>query len=427
MTTRDGDGLTYDAQQRLTKYAASEEYVYSTTNQRLIRQAGGTRTLYLPGMEVSVTGTTRTINCYLTIGATQVGTKTVTAGATSLMWACGNMQNSNVCQVTAGSGAIPSKKRYAPYGAGRQTAPVTFANTDRGFPNNPTTPTASSYLNNRYYDPAIAAFISVDPLVHKTGQPYLYANGSPASLSDPTGLAACADDDNCGFAGTGTGRTSKLTDAQMKNLETNDGAAWVVQNLDVVWNACRTDWNACRDKVYNPDRTWDLDDSQDASMYEAYRMTYRTMLGFQRAGLATIEGCVGNTKGGGGRLTRADGEELSLDLVAAGWDGGDFGIAAEWTDHAEGGMWGDLGFAAGVIVVVAFCREASSCAASLAVARGLISVGNEMDAGASVERILFQGGCSAVMAYTAKVIPGDMAKVLASVGSTQCVNLGPGK
>jgi len=55
MTTRDGDGLTYDTQQRLTGYAATEEYVYSTTNQRLIRQAGGTRTLYLPGMEVSVT------------------------------------------------------------------------------------------------------------------------------------------------------------------------------------------------------------------------------------------------------------------------------------------------------------------------------------------------------------------------------------
>jgi len=144
MTTRGGDGLTYDTQQRLTGYAAGEEYVYTTTNQRLIRRAGGTRTLYLPGMEVSVTGTTRTINCYLTIGATQVGTQTVTTGATSLMWACGNMQNSNVCQVTAGSGATPSRKRYAPYGASRQTAPVTFANTDRGFPNNPTTPTASS-------------------------------------------------------------------------------------------------------------------------------------------------------------------------------------------------------------------------------------------------------------------------------------------
>ena len=123
--------------------------------QRLIRQAGGIRTLYLPGMEVSVTGTTRTINCYLTIGATQVGTKTVTTGATSLMWACGNMQNSNVCQVTAGSGAIPSRKRYAPYGASRQTTPVTFANTDRGFLDQPHDTNGLVYLNNRYHDPIL--------------------------------------------------------------------------------------------------------------------------------------------------------------------------------------------------------------------------------------------------------------------------------
>lgn len=31
----------------------------------------------------------------------------------------------------------------------------------------------SVFLNNRYYDPAIGAFISVDPLIGKTGVPYL--------------------------------------------------------------------------------------------------------------------------------------------------------------------------------------------------------------------------------------------------------------
>ena len=46
------------------------------------------------------------------------------------------------------------------------------------------------YLNNRYHDPLIGAFISVDPLVGKTGQPYLYGNGSPATLSVPSGLCA---------------------------------------------------------------------------------------------------------------------------------------------------------------------------------------------------------------------------------------------
>ena len=49
----------------------------------------------------------------------------------------------------------------------------------------------SVFLNNRYYDPTLGAFTSVDPLVAKTGTPYLYANGNPPTLSDPTGLSSC--------------------------------------------------------------------------------------------------------------------------------------------------------------------------------------------------------------------------------------------
>ncbi len=54
--------------------------------------------------------------------------------------------------------------------------------------------TAFTYLNNRYYDPALGVFLSVDPLVSKTGDPYLYANGNPTTLSDPAGLCAARAD-----------------------------------------------------------------------------------------------------------------------------------------------------------------------------------------------------------------------------------------
>ena len=43
----------------------------------------------------------------------------------------------------------------------------------------------SVFLNNRYYDPTLGVFLSVDPLVSKTGTPYLYAAGNPATLADP--------------------------------------------------------------------------------------------------------------------------------------------------------------------------------------------------------------------------------------------------
>jgi len=48
----------------------------------------------------------------------------------------------------------------------------------------------SVFLNNRYQDPAAGVFVSVDPLVGQTGHPYLYANGNPTTLSDPSGLCS---------------------------------------------------------------------------------------------------------------------------------------------------------------------------------------------------------------------------------------------
>lgn len=40
----------------------------------------------------------------------------------------------------------------------------------------------------RYYDPSTAQFLTVDPAVATTGQPYSYAGDSPVNNVDPTGL-----------------------------------------------------------------------------------------------------------------------------------------------------------------------------------------------------------------------------------------------
>ena len=66
--------------------------------------------------------------------------------------------------------------------------------------------TGLTYLNNRYYDPVTAVFISVDPLVAMTGQPYLYGGGSPTTLSDPTGLSP---EDACLLGGGGAGACAR--------------------------------------------------------------------------------------------------------------------------------------------------------------------------------------------------------------------------
>jgi len=46
------------------------------------------------------------------------------------------------------------------------------------------------FLNNRHYDPATGVFISVDPLVTMTGEPYIYGAANPVTMSDPSGLCA---------------------------------------------------------------------------------------------------------------------------------------------------------------------------------------------------------------------------------------------
>jgi RHS repeat-associated protein len=51
------------------------------------------------------------------------------------------------------------------------------------------------YLRARTYDPVTAQFLSVDPAVQETGEPYSYAGGNPTNRGDPSGLDTWG---NCG-------------------------------------------------------------------------------------------------------------------------------------------------------------------------------------------------------------------------------------
>ena len=49
--------------------------------------------------------------------------------------------------------------------------------------------TGLEYLVHRYYDPTTGTFLSVDPLVGLTGDPYGYVGGNPTNAVDPLGLS----------------------------------------------------------------------------------------------------------------------------------------------------------------------------------------------------------------------------------------------
>ena len=72
-----------------------------------------------------------------------------------------------------------------------------------GYAGGYTDPTGLIYLVNRYYDPSTGQFLSVDPLVAITGEPYAYVGGDPVNGSDPLGLWWCMPQGASGPCPTG--------------------------------------------------------------------------------------------------------------------------------------------------------------------------------------------------------------------------------
>lgn len=89
--------------------------------------------------------------------------------------------------LTNSSGASVGTYTYTPYGAvashtGTVSTSLEFAGE---FTDNET---GFQYLQARYYDPSTGQFVSVDPLVELTGEPYSYADDNPVNRTDPAGL-----------------------------------------------------------------------------------------------------------------------------------------------------------------------------------------------------------------------------------------------
>ena len=97
------------------------------------------------------------------------------------------------------TGALTATTSYDAWGDPQTTGGLT-SYTPLGYAGGYTDPTGLLYLVNRYYDPVTGQFLSVDPDVRSTNEPYGYANGDPVIVSDPTGLAAI------GWSGSARGR-----------------------------------------------------------------------------------------------------------------------------------------------------------------------------------------------------------------------------
>ncbi|MGD0881558.1 MAG: RHS repeat-associated core domain-containing protein [Acidimicrobiales bacterium] len=93
---------------------------------------------------------------------------------------------SGVQDVFSNSGSVLEKAAYSTYGT--QTIEAGSSVTPFGFQGSYTDATGLIYLINRYYDPSTYQFLSIDPKVSTTMQPYAFVGGDPLNATDPLGL-----------------------------------------------------------------------------------------------------------------------------------------------------------------------------------------------------------------------------------------------
>jgi RHS repeat-associated protein len=88
---------------------------------------------------------------------------------------------------------------YGPYGNLVQTGNGTIPplGYDAQYTTNPNTTDELIYLRARTYDPNTAQFLTNDPALEETGEPYAYTTDNQLNLADPTGLCRNAPAGPC--------------------------------------------------------------------------------------------------------------------------------------------------------------------------------------------------------------------------------------
>jgi RHS repeat-associated protein len=89
------------------------------------------------------------------------------------------------------SGDVSGSMSYSSYGVPCVSCSIS---TPFGFQGGYTDQTGLVYLLHRYYDPSASQFLTVDPAVATTDQPYEYASDNPTNKADPLGLCTVNPD-----------------------------------------------------------------------------------------------------------------------------------------------------------------------------------------------------------------------------------------
>jgi RHS repeat-associated protein len=183
---------TFNALSQMTGYqlGSGTAYTYAYDGNGLRQEKTGSSSTYYdwsdsshggtPSLLEEVNGTNTTTYVYGPAGPIE---EILPSGATYYYSYDGN---GSTRAVTDSSGTVQDTETYDPYGNATTTGSVQnnllfggqYLDSESGL----------YYLRARYMDPTTGQFLSVDPDVAVTGQPYSFTNGDPVNGSDPTGL-----------------------------------------------------------------------------------------------------------------------------------------------------------------------------------------------------------------------------------------------
>ncbi|MFF3764588.1 RHS repeat-associated core domain-containing protein [Streptomyces sp. NPDC001922] len=179
-----------------TKEADGKEatYLYDAEGNRVIRRDAAATTVYLPGMELSLPKGGEKIQAtrYYTFAGRTVAIRTDKG---DLSFLASDHHGTGELAVDAETGAV-SQRRFDPYGVERGKPAGEWPG-EKGFVGATIdAQTGLTHMGAREYDPGLGKFISVDPVIDffspQQMNGYGYANNSPVTLSDPSGLLPCA-------------------------------------------------------------------------------------------------------------------------------------------------------------------------------------------------------------------------------------------
>jgi RHS repeat-associated protein len=176
---------------------ASYTYAYDGNGLRASKTTGATTGHFAYNLTTATTLVLTDSNNYYIYGPGDLPIEQITTAGTVTYLHHDQLGTTRL--ITSSAGATVGTFSYSAYG--KPTGSTGTATTPLGYAGQYTdAETGFQYDNARYYDPATAQFLTVDPLKALSIENYAYADDSPVNATDPSGRFAELEGGDGGFA-----------------------------------------------------------------------------------------------------------------------------------------------------------------------------------------------------------------------------------